>query len=225
MARSKRFIILGDVHAPWVNTKTVQRFHDHLSSQHFDYVIQIGDLYDLYSASKFARTHDLCTPAEELKEAREWAVNFWKQVKKTQKTASCIQLKGNHDERPVKRILEKAPELFSFFDFKKPWEFDGVTTQPTQATHIEIDGVLFQHGHRTKAGDHMRYNLKSTVIGHSHLGSVTYMNHGRGSLYELNVGFCADTQALPLKYTLNTVLRWTQGYGVIDEYGPRFIAV
>jgi len=77
----KKFLILGDCHAPFVNTKVLQAFFDCLKSEHFDVLVQIGDIYDLYSQSRFAKSMDLCTPAEELKEAREWAENFWRNVK------------------------------------------------------------------------------------------------------------------------------------------------
>lgn len=225
MARPKKVIILGDCHAPWIEQRTVDRFLDHLRSEHFDVCLQMGDLYDLYSQSRWARTHDLCTPSEELKAGREWAENFWSSVKKIQKNIKCIQLKGNHDDRAHKRMLEKVPELAPFCDFESSWRFKGVITIQDSRQELYLDDVVYQHGHRGKLGDHARFNLQKTVVGHSHKGGTVFFPHRDQMIWELNVGFCASTEAVPMRYSPQTIHKMTQGYGIVDILGPRFIPI
>jgi len=231
-----KFIILGDVHAPWQNDKVVAAFIKRLedtSQNPFQYCIQIGDLYDMWSASKFARSHDLLTPQAEAELGRSWAVSFWKQVQKIQPGIKCVQLMGNHDERPMKRILEKCPELYQYFDFKSAYEFEGVRTiQPR--TPVMIEGIVFEHGHRSKLGQHAEYNRTPTVVGHSHRGGtyfapicIPHLNSKkttRYNLFELNCGTCLAFDSVPARYGMTTITRWTHGWGEIDQYGPRFVS-
>lgn len=226
-----RFIILGDMHLPWINKKTLGQFFDHLASEKFDYCIQIGDIFDYYSQSRFARSHDLMTPKEEVIQAKVMAIDFWARVHKIQKKIKCYQIKGNHDDRPEKRLYEKSPELAPFFDFKSPYEFKNVTTQHSSRDELILgkkEKICFMHGFRTKLGDHAKWNQMPTVCGHTHRGGVVFstIRGDRGEdriIYELNAGLCADTSAAPMRYSAQAITHWTQGYGVIDDYGPRFI--
>ena len=67
------------------------------------------------------------------------------------------------------------------------------------------------------------HNLKNTVVGHSHLGGVVYRNTFNGIIWELNAGFCGDTESKALSYTPQRLTKWTKGFGFIDALGPRFI--
>ncbi len=104
------------------------------------------------------------------------------------------------------------------------YRFKGVHTVEDDREELIINGIIFMHGYRSRAGDHMRYNGKSTVVGHSHTGSVVYEQKSkRNIIWELNAGFLADETAEPLRYRPQTTSKWTLGYGLIDSSGPRFI--
>lgn len=211
---------------PWMDKRVFTQVLDYLKDygKYLDYVIQIGDLYDLFSSSKFPRTQNLITPAEEFKEARMMAEEFWRVIQKRAPNARCHQLLGNHDERPIKRLIEKAPELEHFFNMKAPWEFEGVKTQNGEREELILEGICFMHGYRSKLGDHAKYNLMNTVCGHSHTGGVHYFPLKEKTLFELNVGYLGDPEALPMRYTRQKIVtKWTPGFGVIDELGPRFV--
>jgi hypothetical protein len=106
----------------------------------------------------------------------------------------------------------------------KLFEFPGVKTQDSQRAELVLDGIMFMHGYRSKAGDHANHNNLSTVCGHSHRGSVSFLRRGDEVIWELNCGFLGDPSSVPLSYTRQrTVSNWTQGFGVIDKQGPRFI--
>lgn len=220
---AKKVIILGDTHCPWTNVLSLNEVYRAITKIQPDVVVQSGDLFDMYSFSKFARSHDLCTPSEEILEGRKLAEAMWKNIRSFAPKAECYQIFGNHDIRPNLRLQEKYPEIASIVDMSDLWKFPGVTTVSDARDELEIDNVLYIHGHYSKLGDHMRYYHKNVVCGHSHQGGVQFWRRGTKTLWELNAGYLADENAVPLKYTKTKTTKWTQGYGLIDELGPRFI--
>lgn len=220
------FLCLGDVHAPFINKKTflkVLSFVDTLKKKP-DYIIQIGDLYDFYSASRFPKNPNITTPEQEVLDGRACAEEMWRSLKKRAPRAECYQLLGNHSMRPNKKLMELAPELFSYFIPKPLWDFPGVHTIRDIRTELILEGIAFQHGHRSKPGDHAAYNGISTVVGHSHKGSVTFLPQiSKELIWELNCGYLADPSHEALKYTPQKFNKWLHGIGYIDELGPRFI--
>lgn len=219
----RKVLAIGDMHLPWIKRRTVNAIYDAVEQHKPDVIIQMGDLYDMFSQTRFAKTMSLYTPDREIEVAREGAEEFWHRIQKIRRKAKCIQLKGNHDDRPYKRMLEKAPELQPFFSTKQVFTFDNVETIYDTFEELIIDKTLYTHGHYSKLGAHMRYYLKNVVCGHSHSGGLHVENIHEHILWELNVGYVADKMAVPLRYRPTKTVKWTQGYGLIDEFGPRFI--
>lgn len=217
-------VAVGDSHFPFASKGTVRRIIDLIRRVKPRIVVQLGDLYDLYSYSRFARSVNIMTPAEETRRGREQAEAFWKAVQSASSNAECFQLLGNHDSRLVKKVFDVMPEYERFMDHSKSlWEFEGVTTQPSEREELIIEGICFQHGYR-KFGEHVKHNQMNTVCGHLHLGGVAFMRLGKKTLWELNAGFCADESSVPMSYSRqNKISKHTQGVGLIDQDGPRFI--
>lgn len=217
---------IGDVHAPYTDWKLVKKIVSHIKQIQPTHVVQMGDLYDLYSFSRYAKTLNLETPKSELRRARAGGERLWEMVQDAAPNAKCHGLWGNHDDRLFKTILSKAPELEALtdiIDVKKFWRFDGVKMQPDSRTELVIGGIMFQHGHRSKLGDHMGFNHCNTVVGHSHHGGVVYKRIRGETLWELNAGAVPDANSLPMSYTAQKLSSSVFGYGLVDEFGPRFI--
>jgi len=189
------------------------------------YVIQIGDLYDFFAWAKWPRKREIYTAEAEVEMARDMAEDFWRSVTNASKRSKRFQIRGNHDERPYKRIAEKLPEftlLSKHID--ELFDFPGVESTQSQRDEIILGDKVFMHGYRAKLGDHARHNGMSTICGHSHLGGCVNIRLGNRTIWELNAGFVADESSVPLSYTdQRKFSRWTQGFGYIDQYGPRFI--
>lgn len=187
----------------------------------------MGDLYDFYSFSRFPRTHNLLTPIQEVETGRREAVRFWAAIRSALPRAELFQLRGNHDIRPSKRILEKAPEFESLVQsgIQGLWDFPSVTTLPSDREELLLDGVVFHHGWR-KHGEHFLHNLRSTVVGHLHTGGVVFRRLDDRTIWELNAGYIADPNSVPMSYGAQKRFRKeTPGVGFIDHLGPRFIAL
>ena len=220
-------IIFGDLHFPYVHPLALRWALDLVKKNKPNFIIQIGDLFDFYWASRYTKTWFEYSPEQEVTIGRKQALQFWENVKKAAPKAKCYQLLGNHDVRPILRVLDRAPELLPFMNTESLFQFDGVTTiiDPKQELPLTIDGwdVMFQHGHYSKLGDHMKYNDQSTAVGHSHTGGTFFVRRKQGTLWELNAGFLADTNAGPMKYRKQNKCKKTLGLGMIDILGPRFI--
>ena len=219
----EKTVILGDTHFPFVHKPTLDKAIQFIKDFQPKYVIQIGDLFDMLSHGRFPRSLSTYNPREEMLEGRKMAVDMWKAIQAAAPKAECHQILGNHDIRPMKKILEAYPEAEVFFDFEKWFKFDNVKTHSDIRQELLINGICFIHGYRSKLGEHRDYNRLSTVCGHSHLGGVSFKNYGTETLFELNAGYIGDPESKALSYTPQKIINWTHGIGVIDSHGPRFI--
>lgn len=228
MTQAKRILAIGDVHLPFMDRGKFRRLIDLIPELKPDAIVQMGDLYDMFSQGRWASTRDLMTPKQEITDGRVMAEDMWRLLQRAAPNAECYQIKGNHDDRPKKRLLEKAPEILALIDMDHLWKFENVKTLADSREELFIDGVCFIHGYRSKLGDHARYNQCRTVCGHSHTGGVTYLKiRGKGDgetavIWELNAGYLGDETEIPFKYTMQKFNKWTHGFGWIDELGPRF---
>lgn len=224
---SNNILVLGDTHFPWVSLEALSAVYVYIEKHpEIDTVIQIGDLYDLYSWAKFPRSHLIYNPKQELEQARLMAEDMWKKVQKLLPNARCIQLLGNHDIRPIKKCLELAPELELFLEFKKFFVFENVELVEDPREPLQLNGINFIHGFLSGLGAHTRKYLQSTVCGHTHKGGVVMVVLGDGKvLFEANAGYLGDPLARPLSYTPSKLKEWTHGLLHIDEWGPKFVSL
>src|SRR5260370_1257515 len=160
------------MHQPWDNLECLERVYQRIKEIKPDVVVQVGDLYDFFNLSNFARSLNVMTPGEEYRAGREGAEAFWGRVRESARKARKIQLRGNHEMRLVKRLHEKAAELEPFVDLNAPFRFDGVETQTAENREVILpDGTVLMHGFLA-FGQHVRNNLASTIRGHLHTGRV-----------------------------------------------------
>lgn len=220
----KTILAIGDLHLPWACQESLEKVYAFARKTQPDYIIQMGDLLDMYSYGRFPRTHCLLTPKEEIAQGRKMAEEFWREIKSASPFSICHQLLGNHDERPAKKLFDKAPEFEPFFNFKSIFLFDEVITQPSAREELVIQDIVFMHGYRSKIGDHAKHNGMNTVCGHLHRGGTVFQRLGNKTIWELNAGFLADVSSIPLSYTQQRKFaQYQKGIGWVDNFGPRFI--
>lgn len=187
----------------------------------------MGDKYDLFAQSKFPGKQ--IDPQSEFLQAREMAEEMWRIIKKRAPQAKCFQLRGNHDLRAYKRIMEKAPECMPFFDQTTPWNFPGVETIQDTKQELIIDNTLYTHGHRGKLEDHFKdvQYMHNIVIGHLHTAHQVYERVGamKGKIrWAACAGYIADPFHDCLNYRpLNKYFKWTQGCLLINDGWPKFV--
>lgn len=218
-------LIIGDAHFPFVHKPTLEKIITFAQTHQPKHIVQIGDLYDLYSHSKFPRSLNIYTPDQELDLGRGEAEAMWKRLLDACPDAKCYQIMGNHDVRPMKRVIEAAPALESIIrrGLKPYFEFTGVQTIDDYREILSIQGIGFHHGYLSQLGGHRDFNQRNMVVGHTHKGGTVFRALADRTIWELNVGFIGDETSKVMGYTPTKTTGWTLGNGWIDQYGPRFI--
>lgn len=221
----KTFLVIGDTHFPFIHKGCMDAIYEFNLVNKPDYIIQVGDLYDLYAHSKFPKSINGYTPQEEERLAREGAVEMWKRLKQDNPGSKCFQINGNHDIRPAKRVLELAPGFEHVIKkhYAEMMRFDGVETIEDYRQELILEGIMFHHGYRSKLGDHRDFVRQNFVCGHSHKGGVVFRKMAGETIWELNAGFVGDADSKALSYTAQKINDQTLGWGFIDQHGPRFI--
>ena len=226
----RRGFVFGDIHFPF-HHKTILPLALYFAIKgEYDYYVSIGDLYDWFSASKFPRSYNVFTPKQEKQWSRYYAEAFWGFLQAYCSNAEKYQIRGNHDVRPEKRIIETAPEFETDLEtsVRAHYTFEGVKTIMDAREELYVDDVCFVHGYYAGiAGKHAEFNLKNVVCGHTHRGGTVYLRkdgHDGGTIFEANAGYLADPYSRGLAYTMQKrATRWTWGYLEIDKCGPKFV--
>lgn len=217
---------ISDIHWPFVNQLVVNEFVCYVGDVKPTWVVLNGDAWDRYSHAKFPRSHNQFTPRQEDAMARQMNEEFWQKIKKASPKSKCYQLMGNHDIRPIKRVIEEYPEAEDWVKEKlnSMFTFPGVTTifDPREELFLSNNVIAF-HGYRGKLGEHRDYTLYCTLNGHTHLGGVVFRKIRGQVIWELNSGLAGDPLAKGLTYTPQKITHWTPGFSAIDKRGPRFI--
>lgn len=221
----KTIFAIGDQHLPFLHKPTFEKILvlTELIKPH--YIVMMGDLYDLYSFSKFTKRLNM-TAQDELSEGRKMAEEMFRLLKMKSPESIIYTIRGNHDERLAARVYEKfGSDLESVMSYRELWKFDGVNTVFDPKEVLTIEGVDFTHGHLGRLGDHMRsMDFRNVVTGHSHTGGVMFHRLHTGEIrFELNAGYTGDPFHPALLYRpLKKYFGWTHGLGIIDPFGPRF---
>jgi predicted phosphodiesterase len=219
-----KILIVPDLHLPFADMAAVRQVISFSKKFKPDVIVQLGDLYDQYSFSKYRRTLELTSPSEEISLGRKLAGKMWEALRATAKKASCFQLFGNHDSRLIKRVMDKLPELESIVEepVKDLYTFKGVETKFDERDYVEIEGILFMHGFMCGLGKHLKQFNQNVVVGHSHQGGTIFEKHKDKIIFELNAGHLADVKQLPLCYMPTKISKSTVGFGVIEDGVPSF---
>lgn len=223
MAAINRILVLGDTHFPFHCKDAINKALSLVEAIDWQVIVQVGDLYDQFSYSRFPK-RIIMTPEQETRKGRQFAEMFWEKVHKLRPNAKKFQLKGNHDDRRKKQIIAKLPEAWGFFDDTHLYGFDNVETIDDSSHELKVNDISFFHGHRTKIGDHLKdvQYQRHVVVGHTHRGGVHPERVGARNgkiVVEANAGYLGNPFSEPLIYRpLKKYFIWTPGVLAI-EYG------
>lgn len=224
-AAKPRILVAGDAHFPFADKAKVSTFLSLVRDLKPTHVIQIGDLYDMYTFSRFARSVNLVSSQDELEAGRAQATAFWKAVKAASPKADCTQVLGNHSARLFKSLLSRAPEFEPLVaeTVEGLLDFPGVRNMGSPRSELVINDIVFIHGWSCRPGFHRDYFGQSVVHGHTHHAGISYKAQKGTPLFELDCGHMADSSTLPLSYGETKTTNWIAGCGFIDAHGPRVI--
>lgn len=214
-----RVFVVPDTHFPFHDKKALKKVLQLIKKEKPTHVVQIGDLLDQYSFSKYSKSVGI-TPKDDVIKGLKAAKQFWTDVKKAAPKAKCLQLLGNHDIRMKKRIADNLPELEAFFDPNDLYRFKGVFLASSDRDYIDIDGVRYLHGYLSKSIDHALKQNRSVVHGHRHRPELS--TYGP-ALWSMDVGFLGNEKELPFQYTQSKTTNWRLACGLVENGLPRLI--
>jgi predicted phosphodiesterase len=221
-------VCIGDTHFPFTNQRNMKAIYKAIAELQPTYVIQLGDLLDQFTTSRWSPTRNYITPEVEFSRGQAMAATMWKTIQKASPKSKCYQIKGNHDDRAKKKIMSVAPELEHLLDVDSLYQFEGVTTSKDERDGLVLNGILFMHGFRSKLGDHARHAHMPVVCGHTHRGGTAFLRLGAETIWELNCGYTAGGRNAgncpALSYSKQRhIATTTQGYGVITYIGKALV--
>lgn len=222
-------VVLGDVHLPWAHKPSIKAAVEIIAQTQPTYVVQVGDLQDQFFASRYAKRYGKMSPEQEYELATSEGAAFWSQITSASKKSKRYQLRGNHDERIYKKLIDRAPELAGIVDVPADFmQFDGVTTVDSSREELHLRmgkfKVVLVHGWLSKLGDHAKYFNSNVICGHSHRPGIVYHKQHDKLIWEANAGYLGDDKAPCFKYGENSRKNWGRGVLLIEDKGPRFVS-
>lgn len=218
-------LAIGDTHFPFAHQATLEKVYRFAETSQPMHIVQLGDLMDQWSHSRFPQSRNYYRPDEEMELARAQSEEFWRRLQKAAPKAKCYQIMGNHDVRALKLILNAAPTLEGVIakHIDTLYQFEGVQTVSDYREELILQGIMFHHGYMSKHGQQRDFVMSNLVSGHTHRGAVVYRALKDRTIWHLDAGYVGDPESKALSYTTQKTTGWTPGWGWIDQYGPRFI--
>lgn len=171
----KSLIAIPDLHYPHADEELVEKVASLIQLEKFDIIVQLGDVLDFEKLSRFK--YDPVKAKSIMVEINKGR-NFFAMLRKQNPHARIVMKCGNHDERLVNFLMDKAPVLLELEDLDVP------TLLQLDKSRVEfyntedellIDGLCITHGWhvRAKAGYSAHGALdicehKWGISGHTH---------------------------------------------------------
>jgi predicted phosphodiesterase len=221
--QGRKVMAIGDVHTPWHCVETASLIVALAEQTKPTHIVQLGDARDMFAiGNRHPHTRLTYNPKEELDKGTDFLTWFWSALRKASPKAECFQILGNHDARPLKRVLESAPDLEVLLDLSRFYRFDGVNLIEDVREVLKIGNTAHIHGYR-KHGDHMNELRCNVIHGHTHGAGVIYKRIAGELLWEADAGTCAMGNSIAMSYTPLKLDKSIQGVILEDDFGPRFI--
>lgn len=169
--------IIPDIHAPFEDKRAVKLTCKALKDWGVDWLVCVGDVCDMYSTSRFAKSAKLLglTAKQELDATRRVLDQL--DAIGAQRKIMCL---GNHDVRLEKYVAERAPAvdgLVPTVDKYLELEARGWTCK-AYGDFERIGDVLYTHDLDSAGADaHLRAKAEvnqGAAIGHTHRLAVAY---------------------------------------------------
>ena len=217
MTSLTKTIIIPDVHAPFQDPAVWSCILAAIRGVKPSRVVIIGDFFDFYAVSKFAksplRRQDLKSEVDAGKALLQALVKAGHD--------ELIYCEGNHEYRLERYLCERAPELYGLVAAKSLL-LDGIQAKwVPYRQHIRRGKVLYAHdiGYAGVYAGRHTLNAAGTniVFGHSHrAGTVFEGTHLGERRFSMNVGWAGDLNEVDYIHKVRTK-DWQHGFGIVTE--------
>jgi len=220
----KTYAVLPDLHAPLHDKRALGVVCNVLANTKLAGGVQLGDFADLESVS----SHKKKKPSERtLKAEVDGVIRVRKDLESVCKNWTITL--GNHEDRIPSFIMDHAPELFEFVDFRSLCGFQNWDVIPFKK-HLQIGKVLLMHtinpklvginAVRTtgnKAG-------KSIITGHVHRLQTEYFGKVTGKHYFTHCpGWLGSEKAASYLSQIDVWSQWQTGFSLIHVESSGYV--
>jgi len=215
-----KVLAIPDIHLPFTNWVKLQAVAKLALRLNVDRIVQLGDIIDGYSWSRFEKEVSHDAPDIEYKRVCE-------NMKKMHRLFPEMDiLVGNHDHRMIKsakigRLPTKHQNMIA------PWnefDFEGWAWHHKP---LEIDKVVYMHGDFApmKAIDKAKLLGKSVVQGHTHQCYIEFVETLGHSVFGAEAGCLIDTSSVAFSYHKGLRKAVADKCMLIDNGHPMIISV
>ena len=230
MARSKkveRWIVLPDIHVPYEDKKTLAVVEKYMADQKWDGYIQLGDLLDLDSISRFSE--GLAGEIENLRVDMDFDRGY-KLLKRHRQIVGdhceMVMLEGNHEFR-VDTFYAKYPQLRGLLDVERNLKLKELGIKwvmcYTKGAVFRRGRALFHHGlycNKYHAEKHSSEYGENIFYGHVH--DVQGISRVRAGKDETYVGQSLGCLCSDQRYMRGKPDKWQQAFGVFHFFPDGF---
>lgn len=213
-----KVLAVPDRHFPWAHRRACDWVVGVAKTYQPDAIVGLGDELDLYSYSRFPRSHNLYTPLQEYRRGMGAYRRHWQALREAAPKAACFELSSNHGDRLHKRVLERFPEVEHLIG--DPYALPEVKRVKGE---MVLDRVIYMHGFRSNALAHATYNQQSVVHGHTHKASLLWRKNRKGSFFNLECGWLGDEGSAVFNYKMEALTQWTMACGLITNGAPTLL--
>lgn len=212
----QRILFIPDTHTPYHDKKAVDLVHKVADSFAPDHIIIMGDFADFYPLSSHSKDPNraltlkndlICTKQELLRYTKHKAKNL-------------VFIAGNHSNRLVRYLQDKAPELYNIISipeilglekmgFKYVEYKDHYTIGKLNVTHDVGTAGRFAH---YKALDTFQSNI---LIGHTHRLGYAVEGDAVGNKHVTAMfGWLGDASKADYMHRIKATRDWSLGFGI-----------
>ena len=214
---------IPDLHLPWTSWHRVEELatrikFDKRQKGNTVHVIQLGDLIDGYSWSRYPKS------PEAVSAQLEWDQTILAVDRLAKLIPEMVVLEGNHCLRPMKKAMEAQLPKQLIKGLHEAFDVPGWKWHMGSRMY-EHNGVLYCHGDEfpiaaTNVGLAASRLGQSLVFGHTHQASIAYVNVFNKSYFAANAGCIVDEDAVCFRYAAKNPRRSWQGYVEIVDGVP-----
>lgn len=214
-----KILVLPDIHVPYQNKVALEAAMRLGEEFQPDEVVQLGDLLDCYTLSKYSRSSNRHgNIADEIEEAHD----LLDEIKTRTGAKRATFIEGNHEARIRKYVLEKCPELANLNALRVDhmlrladigWDFI------PEHKFYQVNNVFFTHGEYANmhsAKKHIDEYRVTVIHGHTHRITSRYHRGLDKTICGYEMGFLAsfDVGAEFVKRA-----NWQHGVGTVVMNG------
>jgi len=224
---NRTIVVLPDIHAPLEDKKALNCALKVIKEVGPDAVIQIGDIGEWESVSKWKWKKQRRPPLEYQLPAVEKDIDAVRKVMRkitSSFNGELIVVKGNHDAWNDS-FIEENPYLGDKYWFDSVFEYECSKIVPCGEFHKEGDLYLY-HGHHYQGLLHTRSHLLSmgenVMYGHWHDVQQYTLTRLGGTISAWSIGCLKDMSTYANKWLGGQQVNWKHAVAIVEFYGSKF---